>query len=190
MKSFAFFSAFSTRSHYHIPAIFPILDQRFAEFGNYSERFFKNCFSVVFFWNFRNVASFCSKNHRNRLSEHGERVFQSLQLAIENVHTQNHSHSHFRLWDTWLLCVNIFNCKLQTLKNSFSMLRQPISMIFGAKWSCVSEVSEKRNTKTVFEKSVAVVSKLCKTLIWNWENRRNVVVGSGRKCWKNCRIFQ
>ena len=29
----------------------------------------------------------------------------------------------------------------------------------------VSEVSEKRNTKTVFEKSVAVVSKLCKTLI-------------------------
>ena len=88
MGNFSFFSAFSTRSHYHIPAIFPILHQTFGEFGNYSDWFFKNSFSVTFFWNFRNTASFCSKNHRNRLSEHGERVSQSLQLATENVHTQ------------------------------------------------------------------------------------------------------
>ena len=108
-----------------IAVISPILGWSFGEFQNCSEQFLKNCFGVVFFWNFRNVVSFCSRNYQNRLAERGERVFQSLQLAIENVHTQMAQYFKGEVRMT-VICVWTFSnasCKLSKTRSPCSANR-------------------------------------------------------------------
>ena len=96
---------------------FPFFIPSFAVFSIFRKTLSKVCFVVLFFSKYRNRASFWFKNHWNPFIKRKERVFQSLQLAIENVHTQNDCHSHFRLCMTvsernavWTF--SIASCKL------------------------------------------------------------------------------
>ena len=115
MKSFAFFSAFSTRSHYHIPAISPNFRSKFCRVWKLQRQIFQKTVLVLRF----SETSETQLHFAPKIIEIGCRSMENEFFKVCNLQlkmfTHNNQVSQRRKWEWLWFCVwtfSIASCKL------------------------------------------------------------------------------